>query len=184
MSSDLLKRRSKIRIGNMVDSDFEIHAIRALGMVEKPTNIISAILKRHMRHSSLTKRNSPRYDTVLHGRCHGCPGRNHHLDVGTRSEERCSHSITIHLILKQDPLAHTALAVVMAGAESRVISRFLEPIVEVSVHEKLDSFFDGYLVTADRPVGFGFLAGVEPVDVDKRSVTTAESFPQDGFVGE
>ena len=44
--------------------------------------------------------------------------------------------------------------------------------------------FDGDLVTADRPVGLGFLAGIEPVDVDKRSVTTAESFPQDGFVGE
>src|SRR5271169_4407660 len=129
MSSDLLKRRGKIRIGNMVDSDFEIHAIRALGMVEKPTNIISAILKRHMRHRSLTKRNSPSYDTVLHGRCHGRPGRNHHLDVRTRSEERCSHLSTIHLILKQDPLAHPALAVIMAGAESRVISRFLEPIV-------------------------------------------------------
>ena len=123
MSSDLLKRRSKIRIGNIIDSDFEIHAIRALGMVEKPTNIIAAILKRHMRHSSLTKRNSPSYDAVLDGRCHHERlGRNDHLDVRTRSEDRCSHSITIHLILKQDPLGHTALAVVMAGAESRVIS--------------------------------------------------------------
>src|SRR5258708_4482234 len=123
MSSDLLKRRSKIRVGHMIDSDFEIHAIRALGMVEKPTNIISAILKSHMRHRSLTKRNSPRYDTILHGRCHERPGRrNHHLDVRTRSEERCAHPITIHLILKHDPLAHTALAVIMAGAESRVIS--------------------------------------------------------------
>src|SRR6516165_9369083 len=102
MSGDLLKRRSKIRIGNMINSDFEIHAIRALGMVEKPTNIISAILKGHMWHSSLTKGNSPRQDAVLHGRCHGRPGRNHHLDVRTGSEERCSHPITIYLILEQD----------------------------------------------------------------------------------
>ena len=65
MSSDLLKCRSKIRIGNMINSDFKIHAIRALGMVEKPTNIKPAILERHMRHSALTKRNSPGYDTVL-----------------------------------------------------------------------------------------------------------------------
>ena len=83
MSSDLLKRRSKIRIGNIIDSDFEIHAIRALGMVEKPTNIISAILKRHMRHSSLTKRNSPSYDTVLDGRCH-------HERPGAKSPSRCT----------------------------------------------------------------------------------------------
>jgi hypothetical protein len=34
------------------------------------------------------------------------------------------------------------------------------------------------------PVDLGFLAGVEPVDVGECSVTTAESFPQDGFVGE
>ena len=58
----------------MLNSDFEVHAIRALGMVEKPANIISAILKSHMRHGSLTKRNSPRNDTVLHGRCHERPG--------------------------------------------------------------------------------------------------------------
>src|SRR6201994_1562671 len=118
MSSDLLECRSKIRIGNMINSDFEIHAIRALGMVEKPTNIKPAILKRHMRHSALTKRNSPSYDTVLHGRCHERPGRrNHHLDVRARSEERCSHPTLIRLVLKQDPLPHTSLAVVMAGAE-------------------------------------------------------------------
>src|SRR5271155_4641138 len=147
MSSDLLKCRSKIRVSNMINSDFKIHAIGALRMVEKPTNIKPAILKRHMRHSAVTKRNSPSYDTVLHGRCHELPGRrNHHLDVRARSEERCSHPITIHLILKQDPLAHASLAVIMAGAESRVISRFLEPIVEVSIHEELNSFFDGYLV--------------------------------------
>src|ERR1700733_2866128 len=106
MSSDLLKCRSKIRVGNMINSDFKIHAIRALRMVEKPTNIKPAILKRHMRHSAVTKRNSPSYDTVLHGRCHERPGRRHPLDVGTRSEERCSHPFTIRLILKQDPLAH------------------------------------------------------------------------------
>src|ERR1700761_6756583 len=123
MSGDLLKCRSQIRVGNMINSDFEIHAIRALGMVEKPTNIKPAILKSHMRHSTFTKRNSPSYDTVLHGRCHERPGRrNHHLDVGTRREERCSHPVPIRLVLKQDPLAHASLAVIMAGAESRVIS--------------------------------------------------------------
>src|SRR6201981_3011821 len=130
MSSDLLKCRSKICIGNMVNSDFKIHTIRALGMVEKPTNIKPAILKRHMRHSALTKRNSPSYDTVLHGRCHERPGRrNHTIAVPPRSEKHCSHPITIRLILKQDPFAHASLAVVMAGAESRVISLFLEPVV-------------------------------------------------------
>ena len=72
----------------------------------------------------------------------------------------------------------------MAGAEPRVISRFLEPVVQVSIDEEFDSFFDGYLVTADRPVSFGLLAGIEPVDVDECAVTIAESFPQDGFVGE
>ena len=65
MSGDLLKCRSKIRICNMINSDFEIHAIGALGMVEEPTNIKSAIFKCHMRHSALTKRNSPSYDTSL-----------------------------------------------------------------------------------------------------------------------
>src|ERR1700735_5072758 len=181
MSSDRLKRRSKIRIGDMIDSDFEIHAIRALGMIEKPTNIISAIRKRYMRHSSSAKRNSPGQDGVLHGRRHGCPRRNHHLDVWTRSEERCSHPITIHMILMQDPVAHTAFAVVMAGSESRVISRFLEPVVQVSIDEEFASFFDSYLITADRPISFGFLAGVEPVDVDKCSVATAASFPRVGL---
>ena len=51
MSSDLLKRRSQIRIGNMINSDFEIHPIRTLRVVEEPTNIIPAILKRHMWHA-------------------------------------------------------------------------------------------------------------------------------------
>src|ERR1700743_1074039 len=103
MSSDLLKCRSQIRVSNMINSDFKIHAIRALRMVEKPTNIKAAVLKRHMRNSALTKRNPPSYDTVLHGRCHERPGRrNHHLDVRTRSEKRCSHPITVDLILKQD----------------------------------------------------------------------------------
>src|SRR5689334_7914583 len=123
MSGDLLKCRSKVSVGDMIDSDFKIHAIRPLGVVEKPTNIEPAIVKRHMRDSAVTKRNSPRYDTVLDGRCHERPGRrNDHLDVGARSKERCSHPITIHLILKQDPLPDTSLAVVMARAESRVIS--------------------------------------------------------------
>src|ERR1700739_369969 len=123
MPSDLLKCRGKIRVGNMINSDFEIHAIRALGMVEKPTNIKPAVLKRHMRDSALTKRNPPSHDTVLHGRCHERPSwRNDHLDVRPRSKERCAHPIAIHLILKQDPFAHASLAVVMAGAESRVIS--------------------------------------------------------------
>src|SRR5580693_9160205 len=130
MASDLFKRRSKIRIADVIDSDFEVHAVGAFRVVEKPTNIKPAILKRHMRNGSPAKRNSPSYNTILHGWCHERAGRrNHHLDVRTRSEERCSHPITIHLILKQDPLAHASLAVVMAGAESRVISRFLEPVV-------------------------------------------------------
>src|ERR1700730_3221354 len=115
MSSDLLECRSKIRVGNMVDSDLEVHAIRAVGMVEKPANVKSAVLKRHMRNSALTEWDSPSHDTVLHGRCHARLGRrHHHLDVGTRSDERCSHLTLIRLILEQDPLAHASLAVVMA----------------------------------------------------------------------
>src|ERR1700722_6398775 len=137
-----------------------------------------------MGHGSLAERDSPSYDTVFDGRCHRRPGRDRHLDIRTRSEDRCPHPTLIHLILKQDPLAHTSLAVVMAGAEPRVISRFLEPVVQVSIDEEFDSFFDSYLVTAYRPVSFGFLAGIEPVDVDECAVATAESFPQDGFVGE
>src|SRR4029077_12136235 len=99
-------------------------------------------------------------------------------------ENRCPHPVPIHLILKQDPLGHTTLAVIMPSAESRVISCFLEPEVQISVHEEFDSFFDGYFVTADGPVHLGFLAGVEPVDIDECSITTAESVPQDGLVGE
>src|ERR1700743_3384674 len=137
-----------------------------------------------MGHGSRTEWDSPRHDTVFDGRCHRRPGSDGHLDIGTRREERCSHPALVRPILKQDPLAHTPLAVVMTGAERGVISRLLEPVVQVSVDEEFDSFFDGYLVTADRPVSFGLLAGVEPVDVDERGVTTAESFPQDGFVGE
>src|SRR5271154_7491092 len=137
-----------------------------------------------MWHGSLAERDSPRHDTLFDGRWHRRPGGDRHLDIRTRSEECCSHSPLIRLILKQNPLAHTSLAVVMAGAEPRIISRFLEPVVQVSIDEEFDSFFDGYLVTADRPVGFGLLAGIEPVDVDECPVTTTESFPQDGFVGE
>src|ERR1700722_14559133 len=137
-----------------------------------------------MRYSSLAEWNSPSHNTIFDGRCHRRPGSDRHLDIRTRREECCSHPTPIHLILKQDPLAHASLAVVMAGAEPRVISRFLEPVVQVSIDEELDSFFDGYLVTADRPVRFGFLAGIEPVDVDECAVTIAESFPQGGFVGE
>src|ERR1700728_5134893 len=103
-----------------------------------------------MRYSSPAERNSPSYDTVLHTGCHGRPARNHHLDVRTRREECCSHPTVIHLILKQDPLAHASLTVVMAGAEPRVISRFLEPVVQGSIDEEFDSFFDGDLVTAHR----------------------------------
>src|SRR5271155_2330946 len=137
-----------------------------------------------MWHGSLAERDSPRHDTVFDGRCHRRPGGDRHLDIRTRSEECCSHSPLIRLILKQNPLAHTSLAVVMAGAEPRVISRFLEPVVQVSIDEEFDSFFDSYLVTSNRPVRCGFLAGIEPVDVDECAVATAESFPQDGFVGE
>src|SRR5271168_4450097 len=137
-----------------------------------------------MWHGSLAEWDSPSYDAVFDGRCHRRPGRDRHLDIRTRGEECCSHPTLIHLILKQNPLADASLAVVMAGAEPRVISRFLEPVVQVPIDEEFNSFFDGNLVTADRPVSFGFLAGIEPVDVDKCSVTTAESFPQDGFVGE
>src|SRR6185312_14516864 len=72
----------------------------------------------------------------------------------------------------------------MTGAESRVVSGFLEAIVQVSVNDEFAPFLEGNLVTADRPVHFGFLASVEPVDIDKCTVTTAESFPQDCFVGE
>src|ERR1700722_4755556 len=137
-----------------------------------------------MWHGSLAEWDSPSYDTVFDGRCHRRPGRDRHLDIWTRREECCSHPNLVHLVLNQDPLAHTSLAVVMAGAEPRFISRFLEPVVQVSIDEELDSFFDGYLVSADRPVSFGFLAGIETVDVDECAVTIAESFPQDGFVGE
>src|SRR5271155_2487423 len=137
-----------------------------------------------MWHGSLAEWDSPRYDTVFDGRCHRRPGSDRHLDIRTRREDRCSHPVSVREVLKQDPLAHTSLAVVMAGAEPRVISRFLEPVVQVSIDEEFDSLFDGYLVSADRPVGFGFLAGVEPVDVDECAVTTAESLPQDGLVGE
>src|ERR1700753_886634 len=123
MSGDLLKCRSEIRIADMINSDLEIHAIRALGMVENQTTVEPAIVKRHMRDSAFTKRNSPGYDTVLDGWCHERTGRrNHHLDVRARSEERRAHPVLIRLVLKQDPLAHTSLAVVVTGAESRVIS--------------------------------------------------------------
>src|ERR1700738_3760356 len=137
-----------------------------------------------MWHGSLAEWDSPRYDAVFDGRRHRCPVRDRHLDIRTRCEDRCPHPVPIREVLKQDPLAHASLAVVMAGAEPRVVSRFLEPVVQVSIDEEFDSFFDGYLVSADRPVGFGFLTGVEPVDVDECPVTTAESFPQDGFVSE
>jgi ribose transport system permease protein len=108
----------------------------------------------------------------------------HHLNVGTRSEERCSHPVPVPFVLKQYPFAHTAFAVIMAGAEPGVVAGFLEGVVEVSVDEELDSFFNRYLVTADGPVGLGFLTGVEPVDVDECPVTAAKSFPQHVFVGE
>src|ERR1700722_10822385 len=99
-----------------------------------------------MWHGSLAERDSPSYDTVFDGRCHRRPGRDRHLDIRTRREDRCSHPVSIREVLKQDPLTHTSLAVVMAGAEPRVISRFLEPVVQVSIDEELDSLFESYLV--------------------------------------
>src|ERR1044072_7151476 len=72
----------------------------------------------------------------------------------------------------------------MAGAEPRVVAGLLEGVVEISVNEELDSFFNRYLVTADRPVSLRFLTGVEPVDVDEHTVTVAEAFPQHVLVGE
>src|ERR1700733_4893879 len=137
-----------------------------------------------MWHGPRAEWDSPSYDTAFDGGCHRRPGRDRHLDIRTRREECCPHPSLVHLVLKQHPLARTPLTVVMAGAEPRVIPRFLEPVVQVSIDEEFDSFFDGYLVTADRPVSFGLLAGIEPVDVDECAVTIAESLPQDGFVGE
>jgi len=72
----------------------------------------------------------------------------------------------------------------MAGAELGVVAGFLEDVVEISVYEELDSFFNRYLVTADGPVDLGFLTSVESVDVDECPVTAAKSFPQHVFVGE
>src|SRR3981081_1784704 len=122
MPGDLLERRGKIRSANCIIGHFEIHAVRMLRMVEEPTDVISAILKGHVWHSSLTKRNSPRDNTVFDDGRHGRPWRDRHLDVRTRGEDRCSHPIPIHLILKQDPLAHASLAVIMAGPEPGVVS--------------------------------------------------------------
>jgi hypothetical protein len=86
--------------------------------------------------------------------------------------------------LEQYPFGHAAFAVIVTGAEPGIVARFLEDVVEVSVDEELDSFFNRYLVTADGPVGFGFLAGVEPVDVDECPVAAAKSFAQHVLVGE
>src|SRR5215208_3040782 len=146
-------------------------------MVEKPANVEAAVVERHVRDGSLAEGNSPRDNAVYDGWGHGCQWRNGHFDVGARGEDRRTHSVPVRLILGQDPFGYAPFAIIVAGAERGVIARFLEGVVEVSVDEELDALFDGDLVAADGPVGFGLLAGVEPVDVDERPVTSAESFP-------
>src|SRR5690348_9494026 len=44
MPGDLLERRGEIGVGDIVDSDLEVHAVRPLGMVEKPTHVVTAVL--------------------------------------------------------------------------------------------------------------------------------------------
>jgi hypothetical protein len=72
----------------------------------------------------------------------------------------------------------------VAGAEPGVVARLLEGVVEVSVDEELDSFFDRDLISTDGPVGLRFLAGVESVDVDERPVAAAKAFAQYVLIGE
>jgi hypothetical protein len=88
------------------------------------------------------------------------------------------------LVLGQDPFGHAPFAIVVAGAERRVIARFLQRVVEVSVDEELDARLESDLIAADGPVGFGLLTGVEPIDVDERPVTPTEPLPQDVIIGE
>src|SRR5215212_127954 len=153
-------------------------------MVEKPANVEAAVVERHVRDGSLAEGNSPRDNAVYDGGGHRCQWRDGHFDVGARGEDRRTHSVPVRLILRQDPFGHAAFAVIVASAKPGVITRFLERVIEISVDEELDALLDGDLVTADSPVGFGLFAGVEPVDVDERPVTSTEPLAQDIVIGE
>ncbi len=184
MPCDLLECRGHVGVRHVFDGDFEVHPVGPLRVVEEPADVVSAIIESHVRDGSLAEGNPPRNDAVLDGGRHGGERRDHHLDVGAGGEDRGSHPVAVLLVLEQRPFGHAALAIIVAGAEPGVVARLFERVVEVSVDEELDAFFDRYLVAADGPVGLGLLAGVEPVDVDERAVAAAKSFTQHLLVGE
>ena len=143
---------ASLRYSTCSMADFEFHAVRALGMVEQPTCVVSAIVKRDVGHRAVAERHAPGHDAIFHGRRHGRHGRDRHLHVRARGEYRGAHPVPIRLVLEQDPFADAAFAVIVAGAESRVVTGFLEGVVQIAVNEEFDPFFDRYLVTADSPV--------------------------------
>ncbi len=117
MSGHLRECCGEFFIFDMLDSDFEIHAIRALRMVEEPANVISAILKSDMGHGSLPSgtrqvRTPFSTDGVM-----GVSREIGHLHVRTRSEHRGAHPVSICLVLRQDPFAYATFAVIVTGAE-------------------------------------------------------------------
>ncbi len=93
---------------------------------------------------------------------------------GPRGEHRSAHPVLVHLILGQYPFADAPLAVVVARAEFGIIAGLLEAVVQISVNEELDPFFDGNLVAADGPIDLGLFTGIEPVDIDVSPIATAE----------
>ena len=126
MPRHLLERLGELAILNMLNSDLEIHAIRAVRIVEEPAGIISTIIKSNVGYGSISERNSSSHNTGLHRRSHGRHRRDRHLHVRTRGEQRRAHPVFVHVILEQDPFAYAALAVIVTCAEFRIITRLLE----------------------------------------------------------
>src|SRR3984893_11817996 len=184
MPRHLLEGCCELVIVDVLNSDFEVHAAGPLRGVEQPASVITAIFKRYVGDRTASERHSPGYDTLFHRGRHRRHGRNGHFHVWAGREHRRTHPVLVRLVLKQNPLAYTALAVIVTCAKSGIVARLLERVVQISVDKELDAFLDGNFVCADRPVDLRLFAGVEAIDIDVGAVAPPESFPKLGFVSE
>ena len=63
----------------------------------------------------------------------------------------------------------------MAASELRIIATLLVSIVQISIHEELDAFFQCKLVRTYRPEHLRLLARVEAIDIHKGVITSTKA---------
>lgn len=184
MARDFLERRSQLRVRDVIDRDLQIQSIGSFRVVKQPPSIVFTVVQRHVDHGPVPQRYPPCHNPILHGR--GEDGRHGygHFDIGPRRENRSTHPVPVGLVLRQNPFSHPPLAVIVTRSEFRVIPTLLVHVIQVAIDEELDPFFERQLVASDRPVYLRFLSTVEPVNVDKGTVTATKSFAEVGFTGE